>query len=369
MAKRDYYEVLGLSRAASGDDIKKAYRKLAVQYHPDKNPGDKKAEERFKEASEAYEVLSDDKRRQTYDQFGFAGLEGMGSGGHDFSNVFKDFSDIFSDFGIFDSFFGGGKRSRGASSRGSDLRYDLRVSFKDAAFGKKIEISYDRNARCGDCKGQGHEPEAGRRKTCSSCGGTGQVRRASGFFSIASPCPGCNGEGTIIESPCRSCRGTGLFRKHTRIKVSIPPGIENGKRINITGQGNAGRNGGTSGDLYVFVTVSPHNYYERDGADLYCVIPVDIVQATLGAEITVPNLEGKRIKLKIPASTQTGKMLRLKNEGLPYLQDPQYRGDLYIRIQVRTPRHLKPQSRSLLREFGRLEGMEQEPQPVPLKEL
>ncbi len=375
MAKRDYYEILGLSKGVSQDDIKKAYRKLAIQYHPDKNPGDKNAEERFKEATEAYEILSDDSRRQTYDQFGFAGLEGMGAGGsggaHDFSAVFRDFGDIFGDFNFFDSFFGGssgGRQTRSSASRGADIRYDLRISFTDAAFGKKENIEYDRRVQCSDCKGMGYEPGTGR-QTCKNCGGTGQVRRSSGFFSIASPCPACNGSGTIIENPCESCHGRGAIKKHTKLKVTIPPGIESGKRISIPGKGDAGKNGGPAGDFYVFITVRPHRYFERNGADLYCVIPVDIVQAALGTEITVPNLEEKKIKLKIPSGTQNGKMFRVKNEGLPHLQNPQYRGDLYIKIQVRTPVRLKPQSRNLLREFGRLEGMEESPKPVPLKDL
>jgi molecular chaperone DnaJ len=372
MAKRDYYEVLGVAKGASQDEIKKAYRKLAIQYHPDKNPGDKQAEERFKEASEAYEVLSDEKRRQTYDQFGFAGLEGMGAGGgaQDFSNVFRDFGDIFGDFGIFDSFFGGGRGSRRRSSavRGADLRYDLRVPFKDAAFGTKVEVSYNRSVQCETCGGKGAKQGTGK-KTCPSCGGSGQVRRSSGFFSIASTCPNCGGEGTIIENPCSDCRGSGRVDKRTRIKVTIPPGIENGKRINIPGQGDAGKNGGPAGDLYVFINVEPHEYYERDGADLYCVIPIDFVQASLGAEVTVPTLEDKRVKLKIPAGTQNGKILRLRNEGIPHLNNANRRGDLYIKIQVRTPDKLSSKAKNLLKEIGELEGTESAPRPVPLREL
>ena len=370
MAKRDYYVVLGVDRGASKEEIKKAYRRLAVQYHPDRNPNDKKAEDLFKEASEAYEILSDDARRQTYDQFGFAGLEGAGGRPQDFSHVFRDFGDLFGGFDFFDSIFGGGtkKQGPGNGSRGSDLRYNLQVLFKDIIHGSKVEISYDHKVQCESCKGQGHEAGSGR-TTCKSCGGAGQVRRASGFFSIASTCPVCNGEGSIIENPCRTCSGSGNLKKHTRIKVTIPAGMESGKRISIAGKGDAGKNGGPAGDLYVFITVKAHSYYERNGADLYCVIPIDIVQATLGTEITVPNLEGLRVKLKIAPGTQNGKMLRLRNEGLPHLQAPQTRGDLYIKVRVRTPQRLKAQSRSLLREFGRLEGMETSPQPVPLKDL
>lgn len=376
MAKRDYYEVLGVQKGASPEEIKKAYRKLAVQYHPDKNPGDSQAEERFKEASEAYEILSDEKKRQTYDQFGFAGLDGMGggAGAQDFSNVFRDFGDIFGDFSIFDSFFGGGGgggrsgRRRTSAVRGSDLRYDLRVPFKDAAFGTKVEVAYKRSVSCESCSGTGAKPGTGK-KTCPTCGGSGQVRRSSGFFSIASTCPTCNGEGTIIENPCTECHGTGRVEKNTRIKVTIPAGIENGKRINIPGQGDAGKNGGPAGDLYVFINVEPHEHFERDGADLYCVIPIDIVQASLGAEITVPTLEDKRVKLKIPSGTQSGKILRLRNEGIPYLNNQNRRGDLYIKIQVRTPERMSAKAKSLLKEFAELEGSEDSPRPVPLREL
>ncbi len=374
MAKRDYYEVLGVKKSASGEDIKKAYRKLAVKYHPDKNPGDIKAEELFKEASEAYEVLSEPKKRQTYDQFGFAGLEGIGGGSQsqDFSNVFRDFGDIFGDFGIFDSFFGGGKRSAGrrrsSASRGSDLRYDLGVPFKDAAFGTKMEISYNRSVQCGNCGGNGAEQGTGK-KTCPGCGGTGQVRRSQGFFSIASTCSGCNGEGTTIEHPCKKCQGAGRLEKHTRIKVNIPAGIENGKRIHIPGQGDAGKNGGPSGDLYAFINVESHEYYERDGANLYCVIPIDIVQASLGTDITVPTLEDKRVKLKIPAGTQNGKILRLRNEGIPHSSTSGRRGDLYIKIRVNVPHHLSSQAKALLKEIGKMEGTEEAPRPVALKDL
>ena len=374
LAKRDYYEVLGVSKDSSKEDIKKAYRKLAVQNHPDKNPGDKAAEERFKEATEAYEVLGDEKKRQTYDQFGFAGLEGMGGGSHDYSTVFRDFEDIFGDFGgIFDSFFGGGgrggrRRPSGGGNRGSDLRYNLEITFRDAVFGTKLEISYRKNASCSVCKGQGTTSGGGRR-VCPTCGGSGQVRRSSGFFSIASPCPTCSGEGYIIENPCSACGGSGVQPKNQKIKVTIPPGIEHGKRINIPGQGDAGSNGGSPGDLYVYISVVPHSYYERDGNDLYCVIPVSITQATLGGEIHVPTLDDKKIKVKIPAGTQNGKILRVRNEGVPHLHNPQTRGDLYIKISVSIPTKLSSKSKSLLKELAELEGENIHPEPVPLSQL
>ena len=276
MAKLDYYEVLGVPRDASKDDIKRAYRRLAIENHPDRNPGNTGAEERFKEATEAYEVLADEKKRQAYDQFGFSGVESMGSP-QDFTTVFRDFEDIFGDFGnIFDSFFGGGRRrreTRTSARRGADLRYDLEISFTDAAFGTKTDISFVRNEACNSCRGTGANGASGR-KICPTCEGTGQVRRSSGFFSIATTCPTCKGEGEIIDKPCDACSGKGIVRKNRAIKVTIPEGIENDKRIILHGQGDGGTNGGPSGDLYVYIHIRPHEYYERDGNDLYCVIPI-----------------------------------------------------------------------------------------------
>lgn len=374
MAKRDYYEVLGVPKGASKDDIKKAYRKLAIKYHPDKNPGDKNAEDHFKEATEAYEVLGDEKKRQTYDQFGFAGVEGMNGGGHDYSTVFHDFEDIFGDFGdIFSSFFGGGgARAQGSrqrrSNRGPDLRYNLEVSFKDAVFGTKVEISYNRNVSCSACGGNGAAAGSGK-KVCPTCGGSGQVRRSSGFFSIASPCPTCGGEGYIIDNPCASCHGTGLVRKQQKIKVTIPAGIESGKRINIPGQGDNAPGGGPAGDLYVFISVKPHDYFERDGNDVYCAIPISFTQAALGAEIQVTTLEDKKLKLKIPAGTQNGKILRIKNEGVPFLHNAGKRGDMYIKVLVEVPKKLSVRGKQLLKELAELEGEEASPRPVPLSSL
>jgi len=379
LAKRDYYEVLGVPKGAPKDDIKKAYRRLAIQYHPDKNPGNKEAEERFKEATEAYEVLSDDKKRQTYDQFGFAGVEGMaGPGGqaHDFSSVFRDFEDIFGgDFGgIFNSFFGGsggsGRRRQGQSSvqRGADLRYNLEIPFTEAVFGTKVEISFNRNSSCGTCGGSGAESGSGR-KVCPTCGGTGQVRRSSGFFSIATPCSSCNGEGYIIEHPCRECGGSGLVQKKQKIKVTIPPGIESGKRINIPGQGDFGPNGGPPGDLYVYISVKAHEYFERDGNDIYCVIPISITQATLGSEIQVETLDQKTVKVKIPPGTQNGKILRLRGEGIPYLHNESRRGDLYIKVRIEIPTRLSGRARDLLKEFSQIQGENESPKPIRLSDL
>ena len=323
MAKRDYYEVLGVQKNASKDDIKKAYRKLAIQYHPDKNPGSKEAEEKFKEATEAYEVLADDRKKAAYDQFGFAGVDGMGGGQtHDWS-IFRDFEDIGNFGSIFDSIFGGlgggGFRRSGGQSgvrQGANLRYDIEIPFKDAIFGTKVEIQYSRNDSCQTCKGSGAANGSGR-KVCPTCQGSGQVRRSSGFFSVASPCPSCGGEGYIIEQPCRECGGSGIQKKRQKIMVTIPSGVENGKRVVIPRQGDAGPSGGSSGDLYVFIRVKPHEFFERQDDDLYCAIPISMTQAALGAEIQVPTLEGKTIKVKVPAGIQNGKMLRIRDEGVP----------------------------------------------------
>ncbi len=374
MAKRDYYEVLGVPKGASLDEIKKAYRKLAIQYHPDKNAGNQEAEEKFKESTEAYEVLADPKKRQAYDQFGFAGVEGLGSSGgaHDFSSVFRDFEDIFGDFsGIFDSFFGGGGRrrsSRDSVRRGADLRYNLEITFEEAVFGTKKELSFSKNHSCSACKGTGTESGSGK-KVCSTCNGSGQVRRSSGFFSIASPCPTCNGEGYLLENPCRQCGGTGLERKRQKLKVTIPPGIETGKRINIPQQGEAGMNGGPPGDLYVYVSVHPHEHFERDGTDIYCVIPISITQASLGTDIYVTTIDDKKVKVKIPAGTQNGKVLRLRNEGIPYLHNANRRGDMYIKILVEVPTRLSSKAKNLLQELAEMHGEKDNPKPIRLSEL
>jgi molecular chaperone DnaJ len=379
LAKRDYYEVLGVGKDSTKDDIKKAYRRLAIQNHPDKNPGDKAAEERFKEATEAYEVLGDDQKRQAYDQFGFAGVEGMGGAGsgQDFSSVFKDFEDIFGGFGgggfsnIFDTLFGGGSgdgRSRGGerATRGANLRYDLELSFEQAVFGTAVEIAYTKNDSCKTCHGSGSADGAGKR-VCPTCQGSGQVRRSSGFFSIAQTCPSCRGEGSVIEKPCRDCAGSGLAKKKQKIKVTIPPGVEDGKRVSIPGQGDTGPNGGAPGDLYVFMHVRGHEYFERDGADLYCAIPISLTMATLGGEVAFDTIEGKKIKVSVPAGSQYGKMLRVREEGVPVSGGR--RGDLYLKLLVQVPQKLTKRGRELLEQLREDEGEQAEPQPVKLSEL
>jgi molecular chaperone DnaJ len=376
-AKRDYYEVLGVPKTATKDEIKKGYRKLAIQYHPDKNPGNKEAEEKFKEATEAYEVLSDDQKRQVYDQYGHAGLEGMGGpggpGGFD-PNAFQGFEDIFGDFSVFlENLFGGGGASGGrrrsgssGASQGASLRYDLQISFQDAVYGTKAEVQYMRNEACSTCKGTGAAGGAGR-KMCPTCQGAGQIRHSSGFFSIASPCPACHGEGTIIENPCRDCGGSGVQKKRQKLLVTIPAGVEDGKRINIPRQGDAGTNGGSYGDLFVFIRVKPHPYFERSGADLYCAVPISITQAALGAEITVTALDEKKLKLKIPAGTQNGKLLRIRDEGVPSANGRQ--GDLYIKIIVQVPTKISSKAKSLLEEVAKLEGENVTPTPISLADL
>jgi molecular chaperone DnaJ len=368
VAKRDYYEVLGVQKNAVKDDIKKAYRKLAIQYHPDKNPGNKEAEEKFKEATEADEVLGDDQKKAAYDQFGFAGVEGMG-GQQDYSQTFRGFEDIFGDFsGIFDTFFGGGRRSAGGAGgvrSGANLRYDIEIPFKDAVFGTKIEIQYSHNEACPACKGSGAANGAGK-KVCPTCQGSGQVRHSQGFFSVASPCHSCGGEGYIIEHPCTECGGSGAQKKRQKIMVTIPAGVENGKRVVIPRQGDAGANGGPAGDLYVFIRVKAHEYFERQDLDLYCAVPISITQAALGAEIHVSTLDGKTIKVKVPSGIQSGKMLRIRDEGVP---SGSRRGNLYIKLMVHIPSKLTRRGKELMEELSKTEGENDNPKPIPLSEM
>jgi len=370
MAKRDYYEVLGVQRNSSKDDIKKAYRQLALKYHPDKNPGNKQAEEKFKEATEAYDVLSDDQKKTAYDQFGFAGVEGMGGGNRDWGN-FRGFEDIFGEGGfssIFESFFGGGSFRRNGSRnerQGANLRYDIEISFKDAVFGTKAEIQYAHNETCTTCRGAGTADGSGK-KTCPLCRGTGQVRHSQGFFSLATTCHQCNGEGFIIEKPCKDCKGSGTQKKRQKIMVTIPAGIENGKRIVIPKQGDAGPNGGSPGDLYVFIRVKPHEYFERQSYDLYCAVPISITQAALGADIHVTTLDNKKIKVKVPSGIQNGKMLRIRDEGVPA---GNHRGNLYIKLMVKVPEKLSRRGKELLEELSKIEGQDDSPKPIPLSQL
>jgi molecular chaperone DnaJ len=377
MAKRDYYEVLGVQKNTAKDEIKKAYRKLAIQYHPDKNAGNKDAEEKFKEATEAYEVLIDDKKKAAYDQFGFAGVDGMGGGQtHNWSN-FSGMEDIFGggDLGsILDSLFGGmggfggGFRRSGGHGgvrQGANLRYDIEIPFKDAVFGTKVEIQFSHNESCTTCKGSGAANGADR-KTCPTCHGAGQIRHSQGFFSLASTCHTCGGEGTVIERPCMECGGSGTQKKRQKLSVTIPAGVENGRRLIIPRQGDAGPNGGPPGDLYVIVRIKPHEYFERQGMDLYCAIPISISQASLGADIQVSTKESKTIKMKVPAGTQNGKMLRIRDEGVP---SNGHRGNLYIKIMIYIPEKLSRRGKELLEELAKTEGQNDNPGPIPLSQL
>ncbi|MBI2963176.1 MAG: molecular chaperone DnaJ [Deltaproteobacteria bacterium] len=353
--KRDFYEVLGVGREASQDEIKKAYRKLALKHHPDRNPGNKESEERFKEASAAYQILGDPERRAQYDRFGHAAFDQQGGfGGFDFSAGFEDlFSDIFGDF------FGGGRgRSRGRARRGEDLRYDLTIRFEEAAFGCEKKLAVPRWKGCETCAGKGTKGGTAPR-TCPSCRGSGQIRFQQGFFSIAKTCSQCGGEGTIIADPCETCGGGGRVRVTQQLNVKIPAGIDDGSRLKLRGEGEAGLGGGPAGDLYVVISVKEHPIFARHGKDLICEIPVSFTQLTLGAEIEVPTLEDKA-KLKIPAGTQTGAVFRLKEKGIPDLQG-YGRGDQLVRVHVEVPRKLTARQRELLEEYARNGGEEVSP--------
>lgn len=369
MAKRDYYEVLGVSRGASQQEIKRAYRRLALKYHPDKNPDDGESEERFKEAAEAYEALSDSQKRANYDRFGHAGLEGTFRGaGFDWADFshFGDFGDIFGgledffrgfgvDTGLFETFWTG---RRSGPARGSDLEYDLDISFLQAARGHQTTISVSRYEVCGNCRGDGAEPGTVRR-TCSSCGGSGQVRMTQGFFTISRTCGRCRGQGSIIQSPCSKCRGQGRVRIARKIQIKVPPGVETGNRLRITGEGEAGLRGGPRGDLYVFIKVAPHEFFQRSNDDIICEVPISFTQAALGAEIDVPTLDG-RVKLKIPSGTQTGKIFRLRGKGLQSLRG-YGRGDELVRVTVETPTHLNREQRRLLEQLEKIGGQKISP--------
>ena len=364
MSKRDYYEILGVAKTASINDIKKAYRKLAMQYHPDKNPGNKEAETKFKEASEAYAVLSDDSKRKQYDQFGHSAFEGMGggAGGFDFSNFqgFEGFEDIFGD--LFGSIFGGatsGSRS-GRSFRGhpgNDLKYDLHITFEEAAFGTEKEIEVRRRRTCGACSGtgasKGSSPE-----TCDDCGGQGQVRMQQGFFAISRPCPKCRGTGQTIKNPCVECRGQGLKATTSKLKVNVPAGIDESQRLKLRGEGESGLQGGPEGDLYVVIRIKPHKVFERHDSDVICEFPITYTTAVLGGEITVPTLDGKA-NIKIPTGTASGKIFRLKNKGIQILGTNQ-RGDQHVRVFVEIPKKLSEKYKEALEKLKIIEAEERQ---------
>ena len=363
MAKRDYYEVLGVIKSTSPEDIKKAYRKSALKYHPDKNKGDKASENKFKEASEAYHVLSDKKRRKNYDQFGHAAFEGgPGRGGFenfDFSQFSTSFSDIFEDF--FEGFgeTRGRRQGRSSSFRGEDLRYDLSISLEDAYHGKKQEINFSSSEQCGRCDGYGGEPGS-KPVSCSMCGGQGQVRSSQGFFTIQQTCPECSGSGEQISSPCKECRGIGKKQTKKKIFTNIPKGVDDGTRIRLSGKGEAGIKGGGNGDLYIFVSIEAHSIFQRSEENLFYEFPISLADATLGTTVEVPTIDGEKAKVKIPAGTQNGKQFRLRGKGMPIIRDKDY-GDLYIRAVTEVPVSLNKEQKNLLEQFKKLEDTKTNP--------
>ena len=361
--KRDYYEVLGVARDVSPEDLKKAYRKLAVKYHPDKNPGDKTAEDKFKEVSEAYDVLSDEQKRAAYDRYGHSafagGMGGPGAGGGGFHDPFDIFREVFSGGGgggIFESFFGGGggrQQRRDGPQRGSDLRYGMEISLEEAAHGCEREIEYERLHGCKTCKGSG-SASGGGKKTCRTCGGAGQVISARGFFQIQQACPDCGGSGEIISDPCKACGGGGRHKERTKGRVKVPAGIEDGSRLRSAGNGDFGVKGGPAGDLYIVVQIRSHDIFEREGDDLHCQMPLSFAIAALGGETTVPTLEG-RASIKIPAGTQNGTTFRLRGKGMKALGEDRH-GDLYVHVQIAVPSKLTAEQRGHLEAFAKSFG-------------
>ena len=358
MAKRDYYTVLGVNRDASEEDIKKAYRKLAMKHHPDRNPNDKSAEEKFKEAKEAYEILSDGKKRAAYDQFGHAGVDpsagfgaagarGFGAGPEGFGGFADAFGDIFGE--IFGGAGPGGGRARGNGVfRGADLRYNLELSLEEAARGTEAKIRIPALEQCATCHGTGAKPGT-QPRTCPTCHGQGQVRVSQGFFSIQQTCPQCHGTGKIIPEACQTCEGAGRIKRHKTLSVKIPAGVDQDDRIRLSGEGEAGLNGGPTGDLYVVVSLKPHPVFQRDNSDLHCEMPISFATAALGGEIEIPTLDG-HAKLKIPAETQTGQVFRLRNKGIKGVRSSVH-GDLYCHVSIETPVKLTPRQKEILREF------------------
>ncbi|MDP2125560.1 MAG: molecular chaperone DnaJ [Parvibaculum sp.] len=355
MSKRDFYDVLGVGRDASADELKKAYRNLAKKYHPDQNQGDKEAEQRFKELNEAYDALKDEQSRAAYDQFGHAAFDG-GMGGAGFGGARgggfaggASMSDIFDD--LFGEFMGGrrGQRNDGGRARGHDLRYNMEIDLEEAFEGKKAQVRVPGSVACETCKGSGAAPGSSP-VTCATCQGHGKVRASQGFFTIERTCPTCHGRGQTIDKPCTACHGQGRVEKERTLSVNIPAGVEDGTRIRLAGEGEAGMRGGPAGDLYIFLSVRPHRLFERDGADLFCRVPISMATAALGGEIEVPTLGGKRVKVKVPEGAQTGRQFRLKGKGMPVVNSRET-GDLYIQITVETPVNLTKKQKELLREF------------------
>jgi molecular chaperone DnaJ len=371
MAKRDYYDVLGVQRAASEQDLKSAFRRLAKDHHPDRNPGDTDAEQKFKELNEAYEVLKDPQKRAAYDRFGHAafdgGMGGRGGGGAGFGPDFaSSMSDIFDD--LFGEFMGGrrggggggGQQRRSGRERGADLRYNMEITLDDAFAGKTAQVRVPTSIVCETCSGTG--AKAGTKPvTCGTCGGAGKVRASQGFFTIERTCPTCQGRGETIADPCSACNGAGRVVKERTLSVNIPAGVEDGTRIRLSGEGEAGLRGGPAGDLYIFLSIKPHEFFQRDGADVFCRVPISMTTAALGGQIEVPTLDGTMSRVKVPEGTETGKQFRLKGKGMPVLRS-NAAGDLYIQVDVETPKNLSRKQRELLEEFEKLSAKETSPE-------
>ena len=357
--KVDFYETLGVERTAGEKELKSAFRKLAMQFHPDRNPGDEACEHKFKEINEAYECLKDPQKRAAYDRFGHAAFEngGMNGGGHGFGA--GGFADIFED--IFGDMMGGGRRrSAGGRERGADLRYNMEIALEEAFTGKTAQIRVPASIACTECSGSGAKPGT-QPVTCSMCQGHGKVRASQGFFSIERTCPQCQGRGTTIKDPCPKCGGQGRVVEERSLSVNIPAGIEDGTRIRLAGEGEAGQRGGPAGDLYIFLAVKPHEFFQRDGADLYCKVPISMTTAALGGQFEVTTLDGTQTRVKVPEGTQNGRQFRLKGKGMPVLRQPNI-GDLYIQTAVETPQNLSRRQRELLEEFEQLSSKENSPQ-------
>ena len=345
MSKRDYYEILGVAKGVDEKELKTAYRRIAMKHHPDRNPDNAEAEEKFKEASEAYEVLSDEQKHAAYDRYGHAGVEGAAGGGGSYSGG-GNFSDIFGD--VFGDIFGGGGGRRGGPARGSDLRYTLELGLEEAVKGTSVKIKVPTLVSCKPCHGSGAKPGT-QPKTCTTCGGVGQVRMQQGFFQVQQTCPSCRGKGKEIGDPCPSCNGQGRVEETKTLSVKVPPGVDTGDRIRLTGEGEGGTDGGPAGDLYVQVSVKEHEFFQRDGKNLYCEVPISIFDACLGGELEVPTLDG-RVKLKVPPETQTGKLFRLRGKGVTPVRGGTA-GDLLCRVVVETPVSLSSKQKDLLQEL------------------
>jgi molecular chaperone DnaJ len=359
MTKRDFYEVLEVTRTANDGELKAAYRKLAMKWHPDRNPGDKDCEHKFKEINEAYDVLKDGDKRAAYDRFGHAAFE-QGGGGPGFG---ADFGSTFSD--IFEGIFGmGGAAGRGRASgreRGADLRYNMEITLEEAFAGKSAEMRLPTSVTCETCSGSGAKPGT-QPKTCKHCNGAGRVRHTQGgFFTIERTCPICHGRGQVIEDPCSTCSGSGRVTRERNLSVNIPPGVEDGTRIRLAGEGEAGARGGTSGDLYIFLSIAQHRFFQRDGADLHCRVPISMVTAALGGAFDVPTIDGGKTKVKVPEGTQSGRRFRLQSRGMPVLRSKQT-GDMYVQVMVETPQNLTKKQKELLAEFDRVSSQENNPE-------